>query len=133
MSLTVLFFFPLKRPITIFFFFLYIYNLFFFFFPDTLYPGANTTLTLSEYVLQPIDCDFDLSFYPFDVHECILPLVLVPHGAKHARLVIGPSSARYTGQVGLKDFSMDKVKVESRDATVRESIRVNRIFYFFFC
>ncbi|XP_037790586.1 gamma-aminobutyric acid receptor exp-1-like [Penaeus monodon] len=85
---------------------------------DTLYSGANTTLTLTDYVLQPIDCDFDLSFYPFDVHECILPMVLVPHAAKHARLVIGPSSARYTGQVGLKDFSMDKVKVESRDATM---------------
>ncbi|XP_071527046.1 uncharacterized protein [Panulirus ornatus] len=83
---------------------------------DMLYPGNNTIITLTEHLQQPVDCDLDLSFYPFDVHECDLPLVLVPHAKRHARLVIGNNGARYTGIKGLSHFIVDQAKLKNQDA-----------------
>ncbi|XP_068218589.1 uncharacterized protein [Palaemon carinicauda] len=85
---------------------------------DTIYPGTNTTLTLSEYVLRPIDCNFDLSFYPFDVHLCELTLVLVPHNINHARLVLSNNGARYTGITRLSDFSFEDLKIRKKDIKI---------------
>ncbi|CAL4137624.1 unnamed protein product, partial [Meganyctiphanes norvegica] len=81
---------------------------------DKLYGGANTTLTLSEYLVQPMACDFDLRFYPFDEHRCELSLALLPHSVDHARLIIGPNSARYTGPSYLPDFTLEETILELR-------------------
>ncbi|XP_066974177.1 glycine receptor subunit alpha-4-like [Macrobrachium rosenbergii] len=85
---------------------------------DTIFPGTNTTLTLSEYVLRPIDCNFDLSFYPFDVHTCELTLVLVPHSMKHARLVLPNNGARYTGVTRLSDFTFDDLEIRNEEVKI---------------
>ncbi|XP_045608886.2 uncharacterized protein [Procambarus clarkii] len=73
---------------------------------DMLYPGTNTTITLTHYLQQPIDCYFDLSFYPFDMHVCELPFVLLPHAKNHARLHIGQNNVRYTGFSRLTYFEL---------------------------
>nr|XP_053643361.1 uncharacterized protein LOC128696252 [Cherax quadricarinatus] len=83
---------------------------------DMLFPGANTTITLAEYLHQTIDCYFDLSFYPFDVHVCELPLVLVPHGVNHARLLTGINSVKYTSFSRLSNFEVVEAKMKSQNA-----------------
>ncbi|KAK4304090.1 hypothetical protein Pmani_023952 [Petrolisthes manimaculis] len=85
---------------------------------DLLFPGDNTSITLTQYLRQPIDCHFDLSFYPFDEHICELPLVLVPHGYRHARLITGTNSAKFTGLSSLTHFTIDGITLKQNNYEV---------------
>lgn len=93
-------------------------NLIFHLFTDLLFPGDNTSITLTQYLRQTVYCHFDLSFYPFDEHVCELPLVLVPHGYRHARLVTGTSSALFKGLSGLTHFRVDGVALKHNNRQV---------------
>ncbi|KAK8397684.1 hypothetical protein O3P69_004463 [Scylla paramamosain] len=83
---------------------------------DTLFPGANTSISLTQYFRKPLNCFFDLSFYPFDVHVCELPMMLLPHEARHTRLITGTNSAKFTGLKGLAYFEIEEFNIKIQDA-----------------
>ena len=85
---------------------------------DTLFRGANVSISLKQYFRQPLNCHFDLSFYPFDVHMCEMPLVLLPHEARHARLITGTNSAKFTGLKGLTDFEVEEFTIKLQESHV---------------
>lgn len=96
---------------------------------DTLFRGANVSISLTQYFRQPLNCHFDLSFYPFDVHMCEMPLVLLPHETRHARLITGTNSAKFTGLKGLTDFEIEEFTIKLQDSQVSISRSPNTAPY----
>lgn len=49
---------------------------------------------------------------------CEMPLVLLPHETRHARLITGTNSAKFTGLKGLTDFEVEEFTIKLQDAQV---------------
>ncbi|XP_076048217.1 uncharacterized protein LOC143029456 [Oratosquilla oratoria] len=79
---------------------------------DALYAGANTTITYTEQFVNVFDCEFDLSYYPFDIHTCEVTFVLTPLGKDHMQLILGPNSIRYIGAPGMTKYHVSHVDLK---------------------